>query len=329
VRRLTESIGGGTSSRVGNDQRLAVPADVLFDFDRATLTPAAKGIIGQLAVTLNTRAKGQSVRVIGHTDDQGSDSYNLGLSRRRAQAVAAVLRPAVAAAGITVQVSGKGETEPLLPNRDDRGEAIPANQALNRRVTAEFESDAAVSAPTVTARPAPAAARARPATGAAPAGSLASAGLTVRGGAMRADVLRATRLPGDQVGVRVLFTAVDGDALTWGGTEPVLGPNPYPRSANETMLGVSVVDPGSRTRYHPLDEGDGYCLCTRDIGSGYLYRSAPFELWAYFPAPAVGVDRVDLQLGRFGLLGGVPLAAADASLTPTGSPTTSSPTATS
>jgi OOP family OmpA-OmpF porin len=68
-----------------------------------------------------------AMTIVGHTDSRGSKRYNQGLSERRAQSVADYL----AAQGLTtnnIQVSGRGESEPVASNKSRAG------RAQNRRV---------------------------------------------------------------------------------------------------------------------------------------------------------------------------------------------------
>jgi len=68
-----------------------------------------------------------SIKVIGHTDSVGSDSYNQSLSERRASSVAEyLLAQGVAPNKLTSE--GKGESEPVADNETDAG------RAKNRRV---------------------------------------------------------------------------------------------------------------------------------------------------------------------------------------------------
>ena len=97
-----------------------------FDFDKAVLKPEDRELLARISGVLLT-ASGYRVQVYGHTDDVGSQRYNLGLSERRASAVADYL----VAAGISrdlLATEGFGKAEPLV-----EGTAYEA-RARNRRV---------------------------------------------------------------------------------------------------------------------------------------------------------------------------------------------------
>jgi OOP family OmpA-OmpF porin len=64
--------------------------DILFDVDKATLKPGAMQDLYQL-VTFLKEYPDRAVLVEGHTDSTGTDSYNLSLSERRAEAVRSFL----------------------------------------------------------------------------------------------------------------------------------------------------------------------------------------------------------------------------------------------
>ncbi len=104
-------------------------AEVLFDFDKATLRPEAGPVLAAIATAL--RASGAAVDVNGHTDSIGTEAYNLDLSLRRAKAVIAAL----VADGVTGTITphGYGESQPVAPNTTD-GKDNPAGRQLNRRV---------------------------------------------------------------------------------------------------------------------------------------------------------------------------------------------------
>src|SRR5687767_14339934 len=66
--------------------RIELAADVLFDFDQATLLPKAEETLTQAATFIREKAPGV-VRIEGHTDGKGDDAYNQRLSERRAESV--------------------------------------------------------------------------------------------------------------------------------------------------------------------------------------------------------------------------------------------------
>ncbi len=86
---------------------------VFFDWDKATLSDRARGIIKEAADN-STRVQYTRIEVNGYTDTSGTPRYNQGLSVRRAQAVQAELvRDGVPANAITIQ--GFGDTHLLVP----------------------------------------------------------------------------------------------------------------------------------------------------------------------------------------------------------------------
>ncbi|MGA5587254.1 OmpA family protein [Pseudomonas siliginis] len=105
---------------------LSDASNVLFDFDKSDLTPAAKAQLDTLMDKLRN-ADVVSIKVIGHTDSKGSDAYNQALSERRASSVAAyLLSQGLAPNKLTSE--GRGESEPVADNASDEG------RADNRRV---------------------------------------------------------------------------------------------------------------------------------------------------------------------------------------------------
>ncbi len=60
--------------------------NIFFDFDRASITPASGEALQELVSMLEDNPN-VSIELAAHTDQKGSDAYNLNLSERRAQAV--------------------------------------------------------------------------------------------------------------------------------------------------------------------------------------------------------------------------------------------------
>ena len=79
----------GESTERGGRSKL--DATVLFGRDSARLRPGAAGSIRRVARHLRSSGAG-TVMVVGYTDDLGTAEHGLDLSRRRAEAVARVLR---------------------------------------------------------------------------------------------------------------------------------------------------------------------------------------------------------------------------------------------
>ncbi len=113
------------------EERLRVGADFLFDFDRAELRPEADAALAQVAARVSTANK--AVLIEGHTDAKGTESYNQGLSERRAGAV----RVALVGRGLPgewLRIRGLGKSYPVAPNQRADGSDDPDGRQKNRRV---------------------------------------------------------------------------------------------------------------------------------------------------------------------------------------------------
>ncbi len=107
-----------------------LPADVLFDFDQATLRPDAAAPLDKAAELIKSYAQAP-LQVVGHTDSKGTDAYNDDLSLRRAHTVAQALQQRTAR---LPQALGRGEREPVAPNATPDGRDDPQGRQRNRRV---------------------------------------------------------------------------------------------------------------------------------------------------------------------------------------------------
>ncbi|MGI8622860.1 MAG: OmpA family protein, partial [Solirubrobacteraceae bacterium] len=116
----------------GPGTRFRSQADVLFAFNKATLSRRARSRIAAAVRALRER-KPRRVRVVGYTDSKGSEAFNLGLSRRRAAAVARALRAALGGQAPLLVTQGRGEADPVASNTRN-GTDDPRGRARNRRV---------------------------------------------------------------------------------------------------------------------------------------------------------------------------------------------------
>jgi outer membrane protein OmpA-like peptidoglycan-associated protein len=109
-------------------------ADVLFDFDKSTLRPAARDTLHQAASIIRSNAKASTVRIDGYTDAKGSDAYNHGLSERRAEAVRRWFVANEGLQEVKFAAKGFGAKNPVAPNTKPDGSDDPNGRQKNRRV---------------------------------------------------------------------------------------------------------------------------------------------------------------------------------------------------
>jgi len=100
---------------------------IYFDTDKAVLKPESRPTLEQIAKLLISQPQ-LNVFIVGHTDNQGAYDYNLDLSRRRAEAIAAELVKSFRIAQPRLRTAGLGFLAPVGSN------ATEAGRALNRRV---------------------------------------------------------------------------------------------------------------------------------------------------------------------------------------------------
>jgi OOP family OmpA-OmpF porin len=120
-----EVIEGAPTGLVG---AIVIPEAALFAFDKAELTEEGKKAIETYRKELRPEiAEAYAGIIIGHTDSTGNAEYNLGLSKRRAQAVSDYLVSTGVDAGKLREV-GRGEEAPIASND------TPEGRTQNRRV---------------------------------------------------------------------------------------------------------------------------------------------------------------------------------------------------
>ena len=123
--------------RQGDDLLLRMPAGITFGFDRADIQPQFRPTLNEVAAVLQEYPN-TYVDVYGHTDSTGSDTYNQGLSERRAAAVANYLTTrGVASARLGTR--GFGSSQPIASNSTAEGQA--ANRRVEIKVVPIAESD--------------------------------------------------------------------------------------------------------------------------------------------------------------------------------------------
>lgn len=123
---------------VGN--KITLAADVLFDFNKATLKPEGKKILDSVVNSLMEFNTVELLAVVGYTDRIGSDKYNQTLSQKRADAVKAYFI-SQKIDGNSIVSLGRGKTKPVTGDTCKGNVATPkliACLAPDRRAVIEI-----------------------------------------------------------------------------------------------------------------------------------------------------------------------------------------------
>ncbi len=112
---------------VVTDTKIEILDKIYFEYDSDVIQKRSFGILDAILATLQGNPDIQLVEIQGHSDERGSDSYNLDLSGRRAASV----RRYLVEHGVTaerLQSQGYGETQPIAQGHNE------AAWSKNRRV---------------------------------------------------------------------------------------------------------------------------------------------------------------------------------------------------
>lgn len=126
MEQATQGTGIGVSQTADNQLKLDIPSDLSFDSGQYHIKPGLHAVLDRFATTL-TQNPVTTVRIIGHTDNVGSDATNNPLSVNRAAAT----RDYLVSRGVAsnrIAIDGRGAREPIADN------ATAAGKAKNRRV---------------------------------------------------------------------------------------------------------------------------------------------------------------------------------------------------
>jgi outer membrane protein OmpA-like peptidoglycan-associated protein len=124
---LRLAVGNPDTRKKILEQNKWVTHGILFDVNSANIKPESYGTLKEMANVLKEFPE-LKVKIVGHTDADGSDATNLDLSKRRAAAVKESLAKDFGIDETRMETDGKGEGEPIDKND------TPAGKANNRRV---------------------------------------------------------------------------------------------------------------------------------------------------------------------------------------------------
>lgn len=126
MEQASKGTGVSVSQTSDNQLKLNIPSDVSFDSGRYDIKANLRPVLDSFASSLQQNPV-TTVRIIGHTDNVGSDATNNPLSVNRAAAT----RDYLVSRGVAsnrISIDGRGEHEPVADN------ATAAGRARNRRV---------------------------------------------------------------------------------------------------------------------------------------------------------------------------------------------------
>lgn len=295
----------------GEEETIAVRADVLFAFDKADLSDEATTVLDDVAAETRQRADPDKPPIVveGHTDSKGSSSYNQELSVRRARAVRDYLADRLGGEYV-YEVTGKGESEPIAEEEKEDGSDNPDGRARNRRVEISYRVKDQTPGETVSPGPSPGTGQGSvqgPAEFRKDAGPVAGTLdiTTKQGYELRVDVHPFYRDGAYLIGVFDVVNVGDKD-LNY-----VFNPfNSWDTSfvsIGATFGGFSVVDPQSKTRYFAVRAGPADADRFVEAELLYVLPEMTTRAFVYYPAPPDDVSTVSFDLEDGGTVEDIPI----------------------
>ena len=126
IEQATQGTGIGVTQTQDNRLKLDIPSDISFDTGRADISRNFAPVLDRFANSLRDN-QNTDVRIVGHTDNTGSDAINNPLSMDRAASTRNYLTSR-GISGSRIQVEGRGSYEPIASNNTSDG------RSRNRRV---------------------------------------------------------------------------------------------------------------------------------------------------------------------------------------------------
>jgi outer membrane protein OmpA-like peptidoglycan-associated protein len=126
AKEIEQTVPGAEVERVGEGIVVNFNEKILFGFNQSTLNSNSYTALDKLVTVLN-KYNETDLKIYGHTDSKGTETYNQTLSEKRASAVANYL----SSRGIgrsRLVTYGYGETTPKCTNETEEG------RSCNRRV---------------------------------------------------------------------------------------------------------------------------------------------------------------------------------------------------
>jgi outer membrane protein OmpA-like peptidoglycan-associated protein len=265
---------------------IKLPSDVLFEFAKSDLTPAAQAALD--AVDDQIEATSGTITIEGHTDAIGDDASNQRLSEARAASVQAALQEKLGS-GFTFNAIGFGESRPVASNTKPDGSDDPDGRAQNRRVEIRTGGATATAPPQLEARP-------------------ATNDLAAKGAEAKVDSVKRT---GGHLLTTVTLTNPTSTAIEIGLGSGLTEDNHRP-------IGITVANKTTQRRTEVCNSGteqlEGFRLLDGPPSDYYTPTSpnslppgASVKLWGFYAAPPADVTPVDVEIGGLGMVEPTPI----------------------
>jgi outer membrane protein OmpA-like peptidoglycan-associated protein len=112
--------------------KVTIQVNIYYDFDKYRLTEAAKKTIDTMVMPLFDLFPTGIIEIGSHTDNRGTDIYNINLSQKRSESVVSY----IISKGISPErlvARGYGMRVPIAPNANMDGSDNPEGRQMNRR----------------------------------------------------------------------------------------------------------------------------------------------------------------------------------------------------
>lgn len=126
MEQATQGTGVSVSQTQDNQLKLDIPSDISFDVGRSDIKGNFAPVLDRFAASLRAN-QSTDVRIVGHTDNTGSDAINNPLSVDCANSTRNYLT-ARGVSGARIQTEGQGSYQPIASNNTAEG------RSRNRRV---------------------------------------------------------------------------------------------------------------------------------------------------------------------------------------------------
>ena len=126
MQAVTQGTGVVVTQTPDNQLKLDIPSDISFDVGRSDIKGNFAPVLDRFAASLRAN-QSTDVRIVGHTDNTGSDAINNPLSVDRANSTRNYLT-ARGVSGARIQTEGQGSYQPIASNNTAEG------RSRNRRV---------------------------------------------------------------------------------------------------------------------------------------------------------------------------------------------------